>query len=175
MESLGMSPGALPSGDGLVFQLVYHFHRYWAYSSKSTVWPKMESCFQDGTCSICSSFTKAHLTLHFKMSGSRWVATPSWVSGSWRSFLYSSSVYSCHLLLISSASVKSKACLFFIVLIFAWNVPLASLIFLEEISSLSHSIVFLYFFALIRLSYLSLLFFGTLHSDGHIFPFVLCL
>ena len=35
------SPEALPSG-GLVFQFVCHFHRYWAYSSKSTVWPKME-------------------------------------------------------------------------------------------------------------------------------------
>ena len=48
--------------------------------------------------------------------------------------------------------------------------------FLEEISSLSHSVVFLYFFALIkgRLSYLLLLFFGTLHSNGYIFPFLLC-
>ena len=47
--------------------------------------------------------------------------------------------------------------------------------FLEEISSLSHSAVFLYFFALIwgRLSYLSLLFFVTLHSNGCIFPFLL--
>ena len=43
---------------------------------------------------------KAHLTLHCRMSGSRWVITTSWLSGSWRSFLYSS-VYSCHLLLIS--------------------------------------------------------------------------
>ena len=33
------------------------------------------------------------------MSGSRSVITPSWLSGSWRSFLYSS-VYSCHLFLI---------------------------------------------------------------------------
>ena len=40
---------------------------------------------------------KAHLTLHSRMSGSRWViTTPSWLSGSWRSFLYGSSVYSCH-------------------------------------------------------------------------------
>ena len=38
---------------GLVFQLVRRFHRYWAYSSKSTVQPKMESCFQDGACSVC--------------------------------------------------------------------------------------------------------------------------
>ena len=50
--------------------------------------------------------------------------------------------------------------------------------FPEEISSLSHSIVFLYFFCIDhwgKLSYLSLLFFGALHSDGYIFPFPLCL
>ena len=46
-----MSPRALPSG-GLVIQLVCRFHRYWAHSSKSTVWPKMESIFQDGACSL---------------------------------------------------------------------------------------------------------------------------
>ena len=51
--------------------------------------------------------SKAHLTSHSRMSGSRWVITPSWLSGSWRSFLYSSSVYPCHLFLISSASVRS--------------------------------------------------------------------
>ena len=51
---------------------------------------------------------KAHLTSHSKMSSSRWVRviTPSWLSGSWRSFLYRFSVYSCHLFLTSSASVR---------------------------------------------------------------------
>ena len=63
-------------------------------------------------------------------------------------FFVHSSVYSCHLFLISSASVRSIPFLSFIEPIFAWNVPLVSH-FLEEISSLSHSIVFLYFFALI--------------------------
>ena len=48
-------------------------------------------------------------------------------------FLYSSSVYFCHLFLISSASVRSIPFLSFIVLIFAWNVPLVSLIFLTII------------------------------------------
>ena len=76
----------------------------------------------------------AHLTSHSKMSGSRWVMTPSWLSGSWRSFLYSY-LYTCHLFLISSASVMSILFLSFIVPIFAWNIPLVSLIFLE-ISSL---------------------------------------
>ena len=48
-----MSLGALPSG-------VWFSSRYvvpidtWAYSAKSTVRPKVESCFQDGACSISS-------------------------------------------------------------------------------------------------------------------------
>ena len=46
-------------------------------------------------------------------------------------FLYSSSVSSCHLL-ISSASVRSIPFLSFIEPIFAWNVPLVSLIFLKR-------------------------------------------
>ena len=75
---------------------------------------------------------KANLTSHSKMSGFRWVITPSWLSGSWRSFLYSSSVYSCHLFLISFASVRSIPFLSFIVPIFAWKFPLVSLIFLKR-------------------------------------------
>ena len=43
-------------------------------------------------------------------------------------FLYSSSVYSCHLFLISSASVRSILFLSFIKPIFAGNIPLVSLI-----------------------------------------------
>jgi len=39
--------------------------------------------------------------------GSMWVIIPSWLSGSLRSFLYSS-MYSCHLFLISSASVNDQ-------------------------------------------------------------------
>ena len=118
-----------------------------------------------------------HLTSHSRMSGSRWVITPSWISGLWRSFLYSSSVYSHHLFLISSASVRSIPFLSFIVPYFAWNVPLVSLIFLKRslvfpvllVSSNSCTI------HLWKLSYLSLLFSENLNSIGYIFPFLLCL
>ena len=119
---------------------------------------------------------KAHLTSHFRMSGSRWVwvITPLWLSGSWRSFY--SSVYSCHLFLIPSSSVRSISFLSFIEPIFAWNIPLVSLIFLKR--SLVFPILFFTLFLYTdhwgRLSYLSLLFFGTLHSNGNIFPFLLC-
>ena len=69
---------------------------------------------------------KAHLTSHSRMSGSRSVIIPLWLSWSWSSFLYSSSsVYSCHLFLISSASVRSLPFLSFIVPslheIFSWH------------------------------------------------------
>ena len=75
---------------------------------------------------------EAHLTLHSRMPGSRWVFTPLWLSGSWRYLLYSSSVYSCHLFLISSAFVWSISFLSFIMPIFAWNGPLVSLIFFKR-------------------------------------------
>ena len=75
---------------------------------------------------------KAHLTLHSRMSGCRWVITPSWLCGSLRSFLYSSSMCSCHLFQISSASVRSIPFLSFIMPVFAWNVPVVSLIFLKR-------------------------------------------
>ena len=119
---------------------------------------------------------KTHSTLHSRMSGSRWVITPSWLSGSLRSLLYSSFVYSWHLLLISSAFVRSLvSALYCAHLCLICSLGISN--FLEEISSLSHSIVFLYFFALITSEgflNLFLLFFGTLHSDAYIFPFLLC-
>ena len=119
---------------------------------------------------------KAHMTWHSRMSGSRWVTTPLWLSGSWRSFLYSFSVYYCLLFLISSASVRSIPFLSFIVLIFAWNVPLVSLIFLKR--SLVFPILLFSSISLhwtLRKAFLSLLFCGTLHSKDSIFPFLLCL
>ena len=75
---------------------------------------------------------KAHLTSHSRMSGSRWVITPWWLSGSWKSILYNSSVHSYHLFLISSVSIRSIPFLPLIVPTFAWNVPLVSLIFLKR-------------------------------------------
>ena len=89
---------------------------------------------------------------------------------------YTVLLYSCHLVLISSASVRSIPFLSFIQPIFAWNVPLVSLIFLKR------SLVFpIMLFSSISLhwsggglSYFSLLFFRTLHSNGNIFPFLLC-
>ena len=88
--------------------------------------------------------------------------------------LYSSSVFSCHLFLISSASLRSIPFLSFIEPIFAWNVSLTSLIFLKR--SLVFPVLLFSSISLhwsLRKSSLSLLFFGTLQSNGYIFPFLL--
>ena len=69
-----------------------------------------------------------------------------WLSESLRPFLYSSSVYYCHLLLISSASVRSLLLLSFIMPP-CMECSRDSSNFPEKISSLSHSVVFLYLFA----------------------------
>ena len=120
---------------------------------------------------------KAHLTSHPRMSGSWWVTTPPWWSGSLRAFLYSSSVYSYHLFLISSASVSYLPFFSFIVPLSAWNVRLVSPVFLKR------SLVFLIgLFSSISLrcslkkAFWSLL--AILWNSafiGNIFPFLLCL
>ena len=73
---------------------------------------------------------KAHLTSHSRMSGSRWVITSLCVV--FNTFLYSSSVYSCHFFLISSASFRSLPFLSFIMPVLARNVYLISPIFLKR-------------------------------------------
>ena len=74
---------------------------------------------------------KAHLTSHSRMSGSSLVTTPSWLSRSLRPFLYSSSIYSCQLL-ISYTFFRSLLILSFIMPILSWSFPLISPIFLKR-------------------------------------------
>ena len=132
-----------------VFQICWHTECNTLTISSFRIWNSSTGIPSHPLALFVVMLSKAHLTSHSRISGSRWVITPLWLSRSWRSFLYNSSVYSCHLFFIFSASVRSIPFLSFIEPIFAWNVPLISLIFLKEISSLSHSVVFLYFFALI--------------------------
>ena len=114
-----------------VFQICWHIECSTFTASSFRIWNSSTGIPSPPLALFIVMLPKAHLTSHSRMSGSRWVTTPSWLSGSWRSVLYSSSVYSCHLL-ISSASVRSSPFLSFIEPIFAWNVPLVSLIFLKR-------------------------------------------
>ena len=115
-----------------VFQVCWHIECRTFTASSSRIWNSSTRIPSPPLALIVVMLPKAHLTSHSRISGSRWVITPSWLSGSWRSFLYSFSVYSYHLFLISSAYFKSTQFPSFIVPIFAWNVLLVSLILLKR-------------------------------------------
>ena len=160
-----------------VFQICWHIECSNFTASSFRIWNSATGIPSPPLALFVVILPKAHLTSYSRMSGSKWVITPLWLSQSWRSFLDSSSVYSCHLFLISYTSVRSIPFLSFIVSIFVWNVPLASLIFLKR--SVDFPILLSSLFLCIdlwgKLSYLSLLFFATLHSYWYIFHFLLCL
>ena len=116
-----------------VFQICWHIECSTFITSSFRIWSSSTGIPSLPLALLLVMLPKAHLPSHPRMYGSRWVITPSWLSGSWRSFLYSSSVYACHLFLISSASLLgSIPFLSYIEPIFAWNIPLVSLIFLKR-------------------------------------------
>ena len=82
--------------------------------------------FHHSTSSVHSKASEGLTWLHTPgcLALSEW--PPSWLSRSLKLFLYSSSVYSCHLFLIPSASVRSLPFLSFIVPILSRHVPLIS-------------------------------------------------
>ena len=120
-----------PCGHCWVFQICWHIECSTFTASSFRIWNHSTGIPWSPLALFVVMFSKAYLILHSRMSGSRLVITPSWLSGSWRSFLYNSSVYSYHLFVVSSASVRSIPFLSFIEPIFAWNIPLVSLIFLK--------------------------------------------
>jgi len=122
-------------------------------------------------------FPKTHLMSYSSIAVFKCVTQTSSLSQSLWTFFYSSSVHSSYLFLISSASVRSLTFLSFIVPILARSDPLVAPIFLKQsilftillYSSNSCSVL------LWRLSYIPLLFPGSLHSIEYIFTFLLCL
>ena len=105
--------------DCWVFQSCWHIGCSTFTASSFRIWNSSTGIPSPPLALFTVILLKVHLTSHSRMSGSRWVITPSWLSGLWRSFLYSSSVYSCHFFLISYASVRSIPFLSLIVPIFA--------------------------------------------------------
>ena len=95
-------------GHWWVFQICWHIECSTFTASSFRIWNNSTGILSPPLALLVVMFPKAHLTLHSRMSDSRWVITPSWLSGLWRSFLYSSSMCSFHLFLVSSPSVRSK-------------------------------------------------------------------
>ena len=167
-----------------VFQICWHVECSTFTACSFRIWNSSTGIPAPPLILFVVMLPKAHLTSHSRVSGSRWVwvIIPLWLSGSWRSFVYSSSVYSCHLFLISYASVRSIPFLSFIEPIFAWNIPLVSLIFLKR--SLVFPILLLSSISLhwsLRMAFLSLCLQTVQFSLFHeflfnlIYPLNLCL
>ena len=117
--------------------------------------------------------SKAFLTSQSRMSSSRWVATTAWLSRSLRHFLNSSFVYSCHLLLLSSASVRSLWFLSLLCPSLHEMFPLYLQFSWRDFWSFPFYCfpLFLCIVHLQSLSYLSLLFSGLCIQLGVSFPF----
>ena len=98
---IGMKTDLFQScGHCWVFQICCHIECSTLKTSSFRIWNRSTGIPSPPLALFVVMLPKAHLTSHARMSGSRWVITPLWLSGSWRPFLYSSSVYSCHLFLI---------------------------------------------------------------------------
>ena len=122
-----------------VFQISWHTEYSTFTASSFRIWNSSTGVPSPPLALFIVMLPKAHFTLHSRMSGSRWVTIPPSLSGSWRSFLHSSSVYSYYLFLVSSAHTISV--LHCAHLCMKCSLDISN--FLEEISSLSHSVVFL--------------------------------
>ena len=182
-----------------VFQICWHIECSTFTASSFRIWNSSTGIPSPPLALFVVMLPKAHLTSHFRMSGSRWVITQLQLSGSW-SFL-DSSVYSCHLFVISFASARSIQFLSFVEPIFARNAPLVSLIFLKRslvfpillFSSISlhwllrkaflslltilwnSAFKWVYLSVLIKINEKIIITRWNLHINEYIFPFLLCL
>ena len=91
-----------------VFQICWHIESNSFTASFFRIWNSSTGIPPPPLALFVVMLPKTHLTSYYRMSGSRWVIRPSWLTGSWRSLLYSSSVCSCCLFLISSTSVRAS-------------------------------------------------------------------
>ena len=131
-----------------VFQICWHIECSTFTASSFTIWNSSTGIPSPPLALFIVMLPKTHLTSHSRMSGSTWVITPSWLSESWWSFFIvplCSVVTSLYYLLLLLGPYHF--CPLPALLLMKCSLGISNL--LEEISSLSHSVVFLYFFALI--------------------------
>ena len=99
---IGMKTNFFQScGHCWVFQICWHIECSTFTASSFRIWNSSTGITSPPLTLFVLMLPKAQLTSHPKISGSRWVITPSWLPGSLRFSLYSSSVYFCHFLISS--------------------------------------------------------------------------
>jgi len=159
---IGMKTDLFQScGHCWVFQICWCIESSTFTASSFRIWNSSTGIPSPPLALFVVMLPKAHLTSHSTgcLALGEWSYYHDYL-GHEDLFLYISSVYSCHLFLISSASVRSIPFLSFIEPIFALNIPLVFLIFLKRslvfcillVSSISLH------WSLRKASYLSLLF-----------------
>ena len=80
-----------------VFQICWHIECNTLTESSFRIWSILAGILSPPLALFIVMLPKVHLTSHCRVSGFRWVTTPSWLSRSLISVLHNSSVYSCHL------------------------------------------------------------------------------
>ena len=84
---IGMKTDLFQScGHCWVFQICWHIEYSTFTASSYRIWNNSTGIPCPLLALLVVMLPKAHLTSHSRMSGSRWVITPSWLSGSWWSF-----------------------------------------------------------------------------------------
>ena len=84
---IGMKPDLFQScGHCWVFQICWHIECSTYIASSFRIWNSSTGIPSLPLALFVVMLPKAHLTSHSRISGSRWVITPSWLSGSWWSF-----------------------------------------------------------------------------------------
>ena len=84
---IGMKTDLFQScGHCWVFQICWHIECSTFTASPFRIWKRSTGIPSPPLDLFIEILSKAHLTSHSRMSGSRWVITASWLSGSWRSF-----------------------------------------------------------------------------------------
>ena len=71
-----------------VLQICWHFECSTFTASSFRIWNSSTGIPSPPLALFIVMLPKTHLTLHSRMSGSRWVITPSWLCGLWRSLLW---------------------------------------------------------------------------------------
>ena len=130
---IGMKTDLLQScGHCWIFQICWHVECSTFTASSFRIWNSSAGIPSPPLALFVIILPKAHTWLH--TLGCLAQVSDHTIMVIWviKTFIYNSSVYSCHLFLISSASVRSLLFLSSIKPILAWNVPLISPIFLNR-------------------------------------------
>ena len=138
------------------FQTCWHIKCSTVTVPSFRIWNRSAGILSPPLALLVVMLQKAHVMSHSKMSNSRWVITPSWLSGSLNLFVQFFCVFLPPLCnIFCFCSVHTISVLYCAHLCMKCSLGMSNFL---EISSLSHSVIFLYVFALfLRKAFFSLL------------------